>query len=249
MYLASLPFSGNIYDIDSTSNYRIGLPLPNNDACNVSSEANMSLRLAYVSGVIAFVTSALLVVYNITDKRAENWPVVIVWATSAISFVSQILLFIIITTRVAVFFVSCSNASKINGACPATRYEAMRSKITDKEMCHFHPNTLTLREGGSDLFLDCLNTETFSSYVQEFARYDISNYYSAASLCKRNESSTLSNDLSWCHYWGCHAVCNEETYYLNLKWFILDNVLLVFVLVCYIVVMGEFYIQSGMKKE
>ena len=41
MYAFSYPLHGTAYDIDSASNYRIGLPLQPDDACNVSSEANM----------------------------------------------------------------------------------------------------------------------------------------------------------------------------------------------------------------
>ena len=50
MYVANLPFRGDIYDIDSLSNYRLGFPLEADNKCNVLSEANMSLRLAYIRG-------------------------------------------------------------------------------------------------------------------------------------------------------------------------------------------------------
>ena len=249
MYVANLPFRGDMYDIDSLSNYRLGLPLQKDNKCNVLSEANMSLRLAYISGVTSIVISALLIVYNLTNKNSETWPVIIVWCTSAIAFVGQILLFIIITTRVSVFFLSCSNPGKISGACPTTRFEAAREPITDKEMCHFNPVTLVLRESESDLFLDCQNSATFQNYNNEFARYDISSYYSAAALCSLNQTQTIGNDLSWCHYWGCHATCNEGSYYWNMKMFILDNALLALILISYIVVMGEFYIEAGLKTQ
>ena len=248
MYAITLPFSGELYDIDSKSNSRIGLPFPEIDACNVSSEANMSLRLAYVSGVVSLVLSALLVVYNITPKKGQAWPVVIVWMTSIISFVCQIIVFIVITTRVSVWFLSCTNPSKINGACPTTRYEQLRGPITDKEMCYFNPQTLSLKNDDSDLFVDCLNTQAFKDYDQSFSRFDISSYYTAAALCKRNETS-ISNDLSWCYYWGCSKICNPDSYYLNYKWFILDSTLLGLVLISYIVVLGEFYIEANVYKK
>ena len=247
MYIASYPFSGEIYDIDSASNIRIGLPLNVTDECNISSEVNMSLRLAYVSGIVSLVLTSLLIVYNLTNKNSAQWPVIIVWVTTAISFISQILMFIIITSRVSVWFLSCQNPSKISGACPTTRFEQLKSKITDVEMCYFNPQTLTLRNSESDLFIDCLNAETYSTYANAFSRYDISAYYSARSICKRGETS-LAADLSWCYYWGCSRVCNSDAYYINLKWFILDGALLLFILVTYIIIMGEFYISTDEKK-
>ena len=250
MYLVTLPFSGEIYDIDSLSNHRLGIPLEDDDVCNVSSEANMSLRLAYVNGINSLVLTGLLIIYNITAKNSnEAWPVIIVWITSAISFFAQILCFIILSIRVSVFYLSCSNPAKLNGACPTTRYKHLRSDITDQEMCNFNPITLTLKNSESDVFIDCLNSETFSTYNQGFARYDISTYYTAASLCLRNETQTISNDLSWCFYWGCSAECTKDTYYLNIKWFLLDILLLVIILVSYIIIMSEFYVVKGFKKE
>lgn len=247
MYIASYPFSGDIYDIDSLSNIRIGLPLNVTDECSISSEANMSLRLAYVSGVVSLVLTSLLIIYNITNKNSTDWPVIIVWVTTAISFIAQILMFILITSRVSVWFLSCSNPSKISGACPTTRFEQLKSKITDVEMCYFNPETLTLRNSESDLFIDCLNSETYSTYANAFSRYDISSYYTAKSICKRQETS-LGNDLSWCFYWGCSPVCNNSAYIINLKWFILDCALLLFIIVTYIIIMSEFYISTDEKK-
>lgn len=246
MYLVSLPLSGEIFDIDSISNLRIGLPLDETHECNVSSEINMSLRLAYASGVVSIVLSALLTLYNITPKQGQAWSVTIVWMTSLLAFICQIIVFIIITSRISVWFLSCNNPSKIAGACPTTRYEKLKGPITDKEMCNFNPLTLTLKNDESDLFVDCLNTETFKDYTNSFARYDISSYYTASALCLRNETS-IGNDLSFCFYWGCSKLCSPDTYYLNLKWFTLDCVLLVAILVAYIVILAEFYIEKGYK--
>lgn len=249
IYIFSLPLSGEMYDIDNVQNIRIGLPVEESNECFISSEANMSLRLALVSGVVSLIVTILLIVYNLTQKNSQAWPVVIVWMTSIISFVCQLIVFVVIATRISVWFLSCNNPSKINGACPTTRYEHLRSAITEIEMCYFNPTTLTLKNDESNLFLDCLDTETFNNYHNSFARYDVGAYYSASSLCLRNETN-LGNDLSWCFYWGCSKACTPDTYYLNIKWFISDCILLVVILVTYIVVLGEFYIEvDEYKKE
>lgn len=246
MYAFSFPLYGTPYDIDSASNYRIGLPLDPTDTCNVSSEANMSLRLAWVSGIVSLVITTLLVVYTITPKKATNWSVNIVWMTTVLSFFSQLLVFSIITARISTWFLSCTNPSKIEGSCPTTRYKELKSDITDIEQCYFHPVTLTLFNSENDLFLDCLNEQSFSNYNNEFARYDVPAYYTAAALCTRNETATLGNDLSWCYFWGCSR-CTPDTYYLNAKWFGLDIALLILIVASYIVIMGDYYVVKGVK--
>jgi len=246
MYAFSYPLYGTAYDIDSASNYRIGLPLQPDDACNVSSEANMSLRLAWVSGIVSLVITILIVIYNITPKKSTNWPVQIIWMTSVLSFLCQLLVFSIITARISTWFLSCTNPSKIEGACPTTRYKELKSDITDIEQCNFHPITLTLFNSENDLFLDCLNEQSFSNYNREFARYDVPAYYTAAALCLRNETATLGADLSWCYFWGC-STCTPETYYMNAKWFGLDIALLILIVANYIVIMGEFYVIQDVK--
>ena len=65
-YLASYPWQGALYDINSVSNYRI--PLPASGACDVKSNANMSLQLAYVSGACALSMTLFMVVYNIAPR-------------------------------------------------------------------------------------------------------------------------------------------------------------------------------------
>ena len=54
------------HDINSVSNYRI--PLPASGACDVKSNANMSLQLAYVSGACALSMTLFMVVYNIAPR-------------------------------------------------------------------------------------------------------------------------------------------------------------------------------------
>lgn len=247
MYAFSYPLYDTAYDIDSGTNYRIGLPVEG--TCDISSEANMSLRLAWVSGAVSLIITILLIVYNLTDKDSVGWSINIVWMTTILSFLCQLLVFSIITARISVWFLSCQNPSKIEGSCPSTRYEALKGKITDLEQCNFHPTTLTLYNSENDLFLDCLNEQSFSNYNQEFARYDVPAYYTASALCVRNESSTLGADLSWCYYWGCSSKCSSETYYMNAKWFGLDIALLILIMATYIVILGEFYVEKGVKNQ
>lgn len=248
IYASCYPWYGAAYDMNSVSSYRIGLPVEAGDKCNVSSDVNMSLRLGYASGAISLVITVLMSVYSITPKNTKGWSVNIVWITSIIALLCQLLVFSIIVARISVWFLSCTNASKIGSSCPATRYKALRGEITDVEQCYFHPVTLTLYSE-TDMFLDCLNEIEFQNYNSAFGRYDLPAYYTASALCVRNETATLGLDISWCYNWGCSKECNHDMYLLNSKLFILDIALLVLILASYIVVMSEFYIVRGVKQN
>ena len=110
-YLASYPWQGALYDINSVSNYRI--PLPASGACDLKSNANMSLQLAYVSGACALSMTLFMIVYNIAPRGTSiTWPASTLWLVSILIFVLQLVLFVCITTRVSVWFLSCRNPSK-----------------------------------------------------------------------------------------------------------------------------------------
>ena len=78
-----------------------------------------------------------------------------------------------------------------------------------------------------------------ASYNRRFARWDISAYYSAEALCHRGEAS---QNLAWCYYYGCDAVCNHDTYVLNMRWFLLDGLLLLTILATHLITFGSLYV-------
>ena len=248
-YIFSFPYYGTAFDINTATSSRLGLPLSDDHKCNVKSDSNTSLLMAYASGSISLLITILLTVFALTPRNTEGWSVNIVWITSTITLIFQLLVFTIIVARISVWFLSCTNPSKIEASCPTTRYKELRGPITDVEQCNFHPVTLTLFQSENDLFLDCLNEIEFTNYNAAFGRYDVPAYYTSMALCLRNETGQLGLDLSWCYYYGCSRTCNNDMYMLNAKWFALDIALLVLILVAYIIVMSEFYVQKGIKRS
>ncbi len=247
-YLASYPWQGALYDINSVTNYRI--PLPASGACNLKSNANMSLQLAYVSGASALALTLFMVVYNIAPRGTNiTWPASTLWLVSILIFLLQLVLFICITARVSVWFLSCQNPSKTTGSCPTTNFNLLVTTIKDKEMCYFSGNDLTLFNQNNDLFFRCQESNALVDYNNKFVRWDVPGYYTAASLCTRNETSSLGQDLSWCFYWGCSHVCNPEAYRMNWRFFALDIIQLLFLIFAYTFVMSDFYFIKEIKKE
>ena len=113
-YIISYPWEGELYDIDSISNYRI--PLPASGACNLASNGNMSLQLAYATGFISLSMTLLLLVYNIAPRGSQiSWPMSTLWLMSIFIFATQLIVFVCISARVSVWFLSCSNPSKTSG--------------------------------------------------------------------------------------------------------------------------------------
>ena len=248
-YLATYPWQGALYDINSLSNYRI--PLPASGACDVQSNGNMSLQLAYVSGASALAMTLFMVVYSIAPRGNNiTWPASTLWLVSILIFVLQLVLFICISARVSVWFLSCQNPSKTTGSCPTTNFNLLVTTVKDKEMCYFSANDLTLFNQNNDLFFQCQDSTAISDYNNKFARWDVPAYYTAASLCTRNETSSLGQDLSWCFYWGCSRVCNPEAYRMNWRFFALDTIQLLLVLFAYTFLVSDFYfIKKEVKTE
>ena len=247
-YLATYPWQGALYNINSVTNYRI--PLPASGACDVQSNGNMSLQLAYVSGTSALAMTLFMVVYNIAPRGNNiTWPASTLWLVSIMIFALQLVLFICISARVSVWFLSCQNPSKTTGSCPTTNFNLLVTTIKDKEMCYFAANDLTLFNQNNDLFFQCQDSTAISDYNSKFARWDVPAYYTAASLCTRNESDSLGTDLSWCFYWGCSHVCNFQAYQMNWRFFALDLLQLLLVLFSYSFIMADFYFVKDVKKE
>ena len=247
-YLASYPWQGALYDINGISNYRI--PLPASGACNVQSNGNMSLQLAYVSGASAFAMTLFMLVYSIAPRGNNiTWPASTLWLVSILIFVLQLVLFVCISARVSVWFLSCQNPSKTTGSCPTTNFNLLVTTIKDKEMCYFSGTDLTLFNQNNDLFFQCHDASAIADYNTKFARWDVPGYYTAASLCTRNETSSLGQDLSWCFYWGCSRVCNPEAYRMNWRFFALDIIQLLLVLFAYTFVIADFYFIKDVKSE
>lgn len=245
-YLVSYPWQGELYDINSVTNYRIPLPAP--APCNLKSSANMSLQLAYVSGACCLATTLFLIVYALAPRgESVTWPSSTLWLSSVLIFVVQLTIFLCISARVSVWFLSCSNPSKTSGSCPTTNFNALVQPIRDQEMCYFSANDLTLYNKNNDLFVSCQDAPALKNYNNKFARWDVPAYYTAASLCQRNESSTLGQDLSWCYYWGCSRVCSPEAYRMNWRFFALDILQLLFVLFAYTFIMADFYVVKDVK--
>ena len=240
-YILTLPWSGPVYDLDAETNFRIPLPTLN-ETCQVKSQPNTSLQLAYVDCGVAFLLSAFLTVYMLSPKKGTKWPLEILWATGLLIFLIEMIVFGVLVARISVFFLSCTNAAKREGACPATRFEQLRGDITDTEQCYFSADTLTVFNAENDAFTSCQDGSALEGYQRRFARWDVPAYYSTSALCAREESST---NLAFCHYWGCHAICNADTYVLNLKWFVLDICLLFTILASHLLTFGNFYILKG----
>ncbi len=210
-----------------------------NETCALSSAQNTSLQLAYVDCGVAFLISAFCLVYILSPKKGARWPLEILWAASFLIFALEMVVFGVLVARISVWFLSCTNAAKVEGACPTTRFRQLRRDITDVEMCYFDANTLTVFSAENDQFSSCLDTSALASYNRRFARWDVSSYYSAEALCHRSE---VSKNLAWCYYYGCDPVCNAETYALNQRWFILDTMLLLVILATHLITFGSLYV-------
>jgi hypothetical protein len=244
-YAMTIPWTGPMVALDEESNFRI--PMPNtNETCQLVSQPNTSLQLAFVSAGAAFVLGGFCLVYLLSPKRGARWPLEILWAASLLIFVLEMVVFSVLVARIAVWFLSCNNAGKAEGSCPSTRFRQLRKDITDKEQCYFDANTLTVYNAENDQFSSCQETSVLADYNRRFARWDVPAYYSAGALCLRDEPST---NLAWCYYYGCDATCNAETYELNLKWFCLDSLLLLCVLATHLVTFGNLYVVRGGAKK
>ena len=79
----------------------------------------MSLRLAYASGVVSIVLSALTL-YNITPKQGQAWSVTIV-DDIVIGFHLSNNSLHYHNFKDLSMVLSCNNPSEIAGACPTTR--------------------------------------------------------------------------------------------------------------------------------
>ena len=247
-YLISYPWQGELYDINTVTNYKI--PLPITGSCNLTSNSNMSLQLAYVTGITCLSSMLFMLVYNLAPRgEGVAWPAATLWLSSIFIFMIQLVVFVCISARVSVWFLSCTNPSKTTGSCPTTNFNMLVNTITDREMCHFSASELTLYNKNNDLFVGCQNSNDLIDYNQKFSRWDVPAYYTAAALCQRNESQTLGQDLSWCFYWGCSRVCSPEAYRMNWRFFTLDIIQLLLVLFAYTFVMADFYIIKEVKEE
>lgn len=245
-YLFSYPWQGELFDINGVVNYRI--PLPATGACDLKSSSNMSLQLAYVTGVTSLATTLFMLVYTLAPRgESMTWPASTLWLSSILIFIVQLTVFLCISARVSVWFLSCSNPSKTTGSCPTTNFNALVETIRDKEMCYFSANDLTLYNKNNDLFVGCQESSALIDYNNKFARWDVAAYYTASALCQRNESTTLGQDLSWCYYWGCSKVCSPEAYRMNWRFFALDIMQLLFVLFAYTFIMADFYFIKDIK--
>lgn len=244
-YVLSYPWSGPMVALDNATNFRIPAPVQD-EACNLASQPNTSLQLAYVDGGVAFLLTAFCLVYLLAPKKGTLWPLEILWASSLLVFVLEMVVFAVVSARVGVWFLSCNNAGKLEGACPAARYRQLRGDITDAEQCYFAADTLTVYNAENDAFSSCQEASQLSDYNRRFARWDVPSYYSAGALCLRGEAST---NLAWCYYYGCDPVCNRETYAINLRWIVLDTLLLLCVLATHLITFGNLYVIKGSIKD
>jgi hypothetical protein len=245
MYLMTIPWSGPMTDLDKETNFRI--PMPNtNETCSLVSQPNTSLQLALVNCGAAFVLGGFCLVYLLSPKEGTRWPLEILWAASLLIFVVEMVVFSVIVARVAVWFLSCTNAGKAEGSCPSSRFRQLRQEITDTEQCYFDANTLVVYNAENDQFASCQEESALSDYNRRFSRWDVPAYYSAGALCLREEQST---NLAWCYYYGCDPICNADAYELNLKWFCLDGILLLVILATHLVTFGNLYVVKGDIKD
>lgn len=237
-YLLSLPWSGPMVDLDGVQNFRIPMPTLN-ETCALRSASNSSLQLAYVDCGVAFLLAAFCLVFILAPKKGTRWPLEILWTASFLIFAIEMVVFAVLVARVSVWFLSCNNAAKLEGSCPTTRYRQLRGDITDTEQCYFDARTLTVFSADNDQFSSCLDTSALASYNRRFARWDVSAYYSAEALCHRKEPS---QNLAWCYYYGCDPVCMADAYALNMKWFLLDALLLLTILATHLLTFGSLYV-------
>lgn len=245
-YLFSYPFFSDIMDVDISSSYRISI----DDSCkNVISDTNTSLHLAYISGVSILCVTVFMWFYISSNGTTTSvlWPTTTLWVASVLFFISQMVFFIILVSRITIWFMSCENAALIGGSCPTTRFEKMRYEISDKEQCYF-ASDLTLWNSENDLFKDCQDSSTLQSYNEKFSRWDLAAYYKGSTLCSRNDTNYASQ-LSWCYYYGCSKICTPETYALNWRWIALDALSLITVIVSYLLVMTDWYIIKERKEQ
>jgi len=249
-YLISLPWSGPMLAIDNETSTRIPFPLETNSSCNIQSTGNMSLNLAYASTGITFCLSAFLLVYILAPRgEGITWPIGVLWVASFLSFISQLAIFVIICTRITVWFLSCDSVTKLDGSCPTARMKYLRAPITNREQCYFSAVDLAVFNSENDIFSSCQDSSQIANYNKKFARWDLPVYYTAGALCDRNEAESIGRNLAWCYYWGCDAVCMPETHNLNWRWFTLDICVLLTIMGSYLIVMGDFYIEKGIKRN
>ena len=245
-YLLTIPWSGPMVDLDGVTNYRIPMPVQN-ETCTLVSQSNTSLQLAMVNGGVSLLLGGFCLVYMLSPKNGTRWPLEILWAASLLIFIMEMVVFSVIVARISVWFLSCTNTAKAEGACPSTRFRQLRNDITDSEQCYFDSTTLTVYNAENDQFASCQDASVLANYNRRFSRWDVPAYYSASALCLREEPST---NLAWCYYYGCDPVCNAESYAVNMKWFLLDVLLLLFILATHLVTFGNLYvISSALKKE
>ena len=237
-YLLSFPWSGPMVDLDGVENFRIPMPTLN-ETCDVRSSVNTSLQLAYVDCGVSFLVAAFCLVYILSPKKGTRWPLEILWTASFLVFALEMVTFSVVVARISVWFLSCNNAAKLEGSCPTTRFRQLRGDIGDREQCYFDSRTLTIFSAENDQFSSCLETSGLATYNRRFARWDISAYYSAQALCHRDEPS---QNLAWCYYYGCDPVCNHDAYGLNMRWFLLDVLLLLTILATHLITFGSLYV-------
>jgi len=238
-FLATLPWTGPMVALDNQTNFRIPTPVTYNETCQISSQANTSLQLAYVDTGVAFLLASFCFVYIMSPKKGTSWPLEILWTASFLIFALEMITFAVVVARISVWFLSCNNAAKLEGSCPTTRYRQLRGDITDTEQCYFDATTLTVFSAENDQFSSCLDTSALASYNRRFARWDVSAYYSAEALCHRGEAS---QNLAWCYYYGCDPVCMADAYALNMRWFLLDILLLLTILAAHLITFGSLYV-------
>ena len=113
-YLLSIPWSGPMVDVDGIANFRIPMPTQN-ETCAVRSSPNTSLQLAYVDCGVAFLISAFCLVYILSPKKGTRWPLEILWTASFLIFALEMVVFAVLVARVSVWFLSCTNAAKLEG--------------------------------------------------------------------------------------------------------------------------------------
>ena len=244
-FLATLPWAGPMVALDNQTNFRIPTPVTYNETCQISSPANTSLQLAYVDTGVAFLLASFCFVYIMSPKKGTSWPLEILWTASFLIFALEMITFAVVVARISVWFLSCNNAATVEGACPTTRFRQLRQDITDVEQCYFDADTLGIYNAENDQFSSCQETSALTTYNKRFGRWDVPAYYSAAALCVREEVST---NLAWCYYYGCDPVCND-TYTINIKWFVLDVLLLLSILATHLITFGNFYILQGDIKD
>ena len=245
LYAGTIPYSGSSVNVDNA----VSVSIPYTAECKDKvSTANMSIRLAIVNMGVMFIVSILLLAHEIVPRgKGTLWPTPVLWVSVLIAFITQLIVFGSLVTRIGVWFLSCNSTAKLDGACPVTKYEAAVGVITDAEQCHFSP-TSQIPFSNADAYITCHNSSTTASYNSQFLLFNMPQYYSRKAVC----SLGLEDDLGaidWCFHWGCSRVCNPDTYYKNWMWFVLDCISFMLVVVGYMLLMHKWTILSEDKKR